>query len=422
MKKILVLLLFPFTGLRAQPALKLTLDECRSLAVQHYPLAAQQPIFKSIMEMDIQNIRTAWMPRLSFNAQATYQSDVTALPVKLPQMQIPELSKDQYRATLDLHQQIYDGGSASRQAEVRQAGEAVEEKQLHVQLYQLRQQVDNIYLNILFLNDNIELAELRKADLRTQINKVAAMVKNGVSLSTNLDVLQAELLNADQQETVLHSNRRGLLKSLSVLTGRPVGDSVIFVKPVIAGNIAGNDEEIRRPEMALYAAQKDLLVQQSALVGTRNIPRLNFFAQGGYGKPGLNMLENKFRFYYITGIQLSMPVYDWKQAHREKGSLLAQQSLVDLQKQTFVQNTALQLSEEQADIEKYKTLALSDQELVSLRTRIKNNAASQLQNGVITANDYLTDLNAENQALLNQRLHELQLLMAEISYQTTFGN
>ena len=134
------------------------------------------------------------------------------------------------------------------------------------------------------------------------------------------------------------------------------------------------------------------------------------------------MLEDEGKCYYITGLQFTMPVWDWKVAHRQRSSLTAQQSLVDLQRETFLKNTSLQLSRQQQDMEKYKTLIASDRELVALRTRISNNAASQLENGVITANDYLIDLNAENQALLNEKLHELQLVMASLTYQTTLGN
>jgi hypothetical protein len=47
---------------------------------------------------------------------------------------------------------------------------------------------------------------------------------------------------------------------------------------------------------------------------------------------------------------------------------------------------------------------------------------AQLENGVITSNDFLTDVNDENQARQNKILHEVQLLMTQYNQQTTTGN
>jgi hypothetical protein len=48
-------------------------------------------------------------------------------------------------------------------------------------------------------------------------------------------------------------------------------------------------------------------------------------------------------------------------------------------------------------------------------------AATQLENGKITVTDYLTQLNAEMQATLNQKIHEVKLMNAMTSYNTTRG-
>jgi ribosomal protein L29 len=46
----------------------------------------------------------------------------------------------------------------------------------------------------------------------------------------------------------------------------------------------------------------------------------------------------------------------------------------------------------------------------------------QFDNQIIAARDYTTELNAETQARLDQKVHELQLALARIQYQTLMGH
>jgi outer membrane protein TolC len=95
--------------------------------------------------------------------------------------------------------------------------------------------------------------------------------------------------------------------------------------------------------------------------------------------------------------------------------------VVDLQKETFVLNTNTQLKQQQSEIEKLEQLIATDQAIIDLRKSVKDAAAAQLENGVITSSDYLRELNAEDQAKQALITHQLQLLQAQINYQTILG-
>ena len=62
---------------------------------------------------------------------------------------------------------------------------------------------------------------------------------------------------------------------------------------------------------------------------------------------------------------------------------------IDVQKETFLLNTSTELKAEQSEIDKYHQLVGTDQAIIDLRTQVKKASLSQLENGVITANDYL---------------------------------
>ena len=80
------------------------------------------------------------------------------------------------------------------------------------------------------------------------------------------------------------------------------------------------------------------------------------------------------------------------------------------------------MKQQQSDIEKLEQLITTDKEIIDIRASVKDAAKAQLENGVITANDYLREINAEDQARQALITHELQLLQATINYKTISGN
>jgi outer membrane protein TolC len=107
---------------------------------------------------------------------------------------------------------------------------------------------------------------------------------------------------------------------------------------------------------------------------------------------------------------------------KERELLQVNQRMVDVQKELFMLNTNTQLKQQQAELDKLSQLVQSDQQIISIRTQVKEAANAQLSNGVITANDYLKEVNAEDQARQSLIAHQLQLIQAQINYRTLSGN
>jgi outer membrane protein TolC len=145
------------------------------------------------------------------------------------------------------------------------------------------------------------------------------------------------------------------------------------------------------------------------------------FAQGGYGRPGLNQLKNGFDFYYIGGVRFNWSLGGLYTKKKEKELVEVNKKIVDIQKETFILNTNTQLKQQQSEIDKLQQLIASDNEIIVLRESVTNAAKAQLENGVITANDYLKEVNADDQARQSLITHGVQLLQAQINYQTISG-
>lgn len=412
---ILLLLLQVITGCSQEP---LRLQKAYELARQNYPLLKQRELIKQTREFTVDNLSKGFLPQFSLNGQATYQSEVTQIKIPLPGVTVDPLNKDQYKILADISQLIYDGGMIKQQKAIQEYNESTEQQKLEVELYKLNERINQLFLGVLFLDEQLKQVELVKSDLRNGIKKVEAQVNNGVAFRSNLNLLNAELLKADQRVIELQSSRKGLLDVLSLFINLPLAENTVLEKLMARPALAS---AISRPELDLFSSQQKLLGSQATLIDARNKPRASFFWQGGYGRPGLNFLKNDFAFFYTTGLRLSWSFGGFYTRKNEKKVLELNRKTIDIQKEVFLLNTNTQLKQQQSEIDKLQKLVNTDHAIIDLRIKVKDAAKAQLENGVITANDYLRELNAEDQARQALITHEIQLIQAKINYQTISG-
>ena len=401
----------------AQTPNPITLEECYNLARQNYPLVKQQELIQKSKEYSIENISKAYLPQLAINGQATYQSEVTEIPVKLPNTIIPALSKDQYKIYAEVNQTVFDGGVKRLQKQSIDADAAVDQQKIEVELYKLKERINQLFFGILLANEQLSQTEILKKDIQLGITKTNAAIANGTALKSSADALQAEFLKTNQRSIELKSVSQAYRDMLGLFINRPLDENSVLEKPIKISAV----QTINRPELTLYNTEKKLFDIQNLLINAKNLPKAGLFLQGGYGRPALNMLKNDFNAYYIGGLRLNWSLSGLYTSKKEKALLDIKSKTVDLQKEIFLFNTNITLKKQNAEISKLEELIRSDNDIIQLRTRIKNTALTQLEYGVINSSDYLREVNAEDQAKQTQLLHEIQLLMALYDQQTTTG-
>jgi len=419
--KRLLLIIINYSLLIINPAAQepLSLQKAYDLAQQNYPLVKQRELIKQTTGYTVDNLNKGFLPQISLNGQATYQSEVTQVKIPVPGVTVDPLSKDQYKILADVNQLIYDGGMIKQQKAIQQLNEQSEQQKVEVELYKLKERINQLFLGVLFLDEQLKQVELVTADLNNGIKRVQAQVDNGVAFRSNLNVLKAELLKAEQRTIELRSTRKGFIDVLGLFTGQPLPEDTRLEKPVAAAPVIAT--AIQRPELKLYAAQEKLLGSQLKLVDSRNKPKASLFWQGGYGRPGLNFLKNEFAFFYTTGLRLNWSLGGLYTQKREKQLIELNQKTINIQQEVFEFNTNTQLKQQHAEIDKLEKLIATDNAIIDLRRKVKEAAKAQLENGVITANDYLREVNAEDQSRQSLISHQVQLLQAQINYQTILG-
>ncbi|MCD0471865.1 TolC family protein [Flavobacterium sp. JAS] len=421
MKRLLVVVLvvFPVFQFYAQQERKiLKLDDCYALAEENYPLSKKRDLIVKSSEYTIDNIAKGYYPKFDIFGQATYQSDVTKLPVRLPGLEVPILKNDQYRAYAEVNQLIYDGGALKQQKEIVEKQTKVSEQQLKVDLYAVKQRITELYFGILVFEEQLRQNDLLKNDINIGMKTVEAQLANGTAYRSNLDLLKAEYLKVDQMAIGIRNYKKSYLDMLGLFINSELASDTQLETPA---NVV-NSTEIKRPELELFSYRNESLELGKKTIEIQNLPKFNFFVQGGVGNPGLNMLEEGWKGYYIGGVKLNWSLTGLYTDKKQKQIIDINKQQLEVDKEVFLFNTNQSVKQQNAEITKLQEYLVSDNEIITLRNNVKKAALAQLENGVIDSSDYLREVNEENTATQNKIIHETDLLLAQYRQKLITGN
>ena len=410
-------LLFPIHLLMAQEAV--TLEQCQNWARENHPVLKQLDLYQQILNLKNENNATSFLPQVNLNGQATYQSAVTKIGISLPNINIPSVDKDQYKFYLDFKQTIWDGGLSKAKELINNAENAGNLQQTEVELYQVKEKVNQFFFTSFLIQENLKILEKKTETLGERRKILESAVNSGMVLSSELDQLLAELIKTEQLVIELKSNKETVLYALSILTGKTTEQLNNLKLPE---ELAVTDLPMKRPELDLFSKQNELLNANSEILQKQRNPKLFGFGQAGYGKPGLNMLNNQFDTYYLVGLGFSWNVLDWKTTSRQKQMIKLQQDIVQTKQESFVRNIDLATDQQNKQINQIAELLKTDQDLIVIRERITKTSASKLENGAITMADYIQDLNAETTARLMLETRKIQLKEVQIKLENIRGN
>jgi outer membrane protein TolC len=406
-----IFFLFPIFALAQQ---KMTLKNCYSLVHQNYPTAKQITLLQQKSDYEVNALQTGKLPKIDLNAQGTYQNQVTEIPNPF----VTPLNKDQYKASLDVNQLLYNGGLIDANTKLKEAQTKTQQQQIEVNLYQLKSKINQLFFSILLLQERKDLLITKQKQLESKIKEVKSGIQFGAILPASEKVLEAENLKIKQQLSEIQYDKKRLIENLSSLTYSTISETTILEKPIITTK---TNTTINRPELQYFELQDQQIEASKSILTKNNLPKVNAFGIAGYGNPGLNMIENSFEPIFMVGLKANWNVFDWNKTKSEKEALTVSADIVATEKETFLLNNNIQLQEINAEIQKSEANIATDTDIIVLREYVEKSASSQLKNGVITASEYLTEFTNLYEAKNSQKIHEIQLELAKANYQVAIG-
>lgn len=391
----------------------ITIEECQVKAEANYPAIAMYDIIEKTKEFNIANANKAYFPQGSFIAQGIWQSDVTSIDLEVSGFQLPTIDRDQFRVVAELNQLIWDGGRVSAQKNSIEVNAELDKRQLNNEIYTLKERVNNLYFGVLLIKEQLNQLGILEKELQRNYDNVKAYMQNGVANESDLMIVRVERLKARQQRTNLESNLMAYIQMLSVLIGEELNSDMVFVKP--DPGITTILPIINRPEILMFEAQENALESQKSLLNAGVMPTIGAFAQGGYGKPGLNMFDNQFNPYFLGGVRLTWNFSNLYTLKSDIRKIDLQKSAVNSRREIFLQNLNIVIPQQQIEIEKYRKTMQDDEEIIRLHTQIRETTEIKVENGTMTVSDLMKEIIAEESAKQAKVLHEIQFLMSVYS-------
>ncbi|MCC7001546.1 MAG: TolC family protein [Gemmatimonadaceae bacterium] len=389
-------------------------------ALARDPRRAQTRLIVEQSTLRLQNLRAERFPSMSVNAQAQHQSDVTSVP--FPGAVLP--FKDTYDANVAARVRLFDPSLDARRAAER-AQRAESEARVESALYAQRQVVNDAFFTALLLDGQREVLQAGIADLEVQQRLARERVTAGVSLPSEIAMLDAELLVRRQRLDELASGRQVALALLGDLTGRALrGDEALEVPQLDASMVraeSASDSLRLRPEYAQFASSRELLTTRRATIAAQEKPRVSAFGRTGYGRPGLNQLAREFDSYWLAGIQVEWSPFDWGTVKREREALAIQQQVVQTEEQAFAERVRRGTLSDRAAVDRLTRSLAADDAIVALRERVLAETRLRFQEGVVTVGEFVDRETELSTARLARATHRVELAQARARFLTTVG-
>ena len=423
----LLLLLAPVALASAQTSARDTvrLGSLHASAMERDPRGRQLTLLSAQSRLRQRNLDAEQRPSISIESQALYQSDVARFPLVLPGgATAPVPPHDTYDAKLVAQQRLYDPTRTPRRA-VEDALLAESQARLRATLFAVRQSVNDLYFAT--LSTQSQMAELTTTitDLEAQGRVAGARVREGSALPSESLVIRAQLLRRRQAVTELDATRRATVDILADLVGRSLDTLSVWGMPDLEADVASARTALAslraRPEYELFARSRDVLHRQDDARAALDRPRVSAFARSGYGRPGLNLLSDKFEGYWLAGVQLQWTPWTWGTVDRDREVLSLQRQIVSAEEQQFTEALRRGVAMDLATIDRLAGVGASDDEIVALRERILVETRARFSEGVITSAEYVDRQTEALSARISRSLHRVELAQARAHFLTMLG-
>lgn len=395
---------------------QVALEECVTLAQENYPLIRKYGLLAQVEEIDLSEINKSWLPQVSLYGQGTAQNETPSLPESLARvidqagMDMKGVDEWQYKAGVDIRQNVWDGGESKAQRNTARAERAERQAALDVQLYAVRERVEDLFFAILLLDEQMAQTRNMLTLLENNLDKLRVMLRHGTAMQSDVDMVEAQCLSVKQQLIQAERSSKSYREVLGLFTGKQLaGQELLKPDASIPHDLVPN-----RPELRYFEAQAQVNEAKKASVAASTMPRISLFAQAYYGYPGFDYFESMMgrdpSVNLLAGVKVSWNLDAFYHKKNENRKLRLASDNIAVERDVFLFNTNLKTRSQLNRIDELRAVMQENKRIVELRERVRKAAESQLDNGVIDVTDLLAKLTEEKQARLTASYHEIQLL------------
>ncbi len=401
------------------------LASLQQAAIDRDPRVEELDLEAQAAELRLANVAALRRPAVGVDGRAQYQSDVPHAPFTTPTgAPLFAVAKDTYDATVRVDAPLLDPTVEPRLA-VERARRDEAQARVRTALYGLRQEVNAAFFAAALTDGHLKVLEAATSDLEARLNEARARVREGAAIPAEAAAIEAVLLERQQDAAEASAARDAAFARLSDLTGLVFGADSALEMPDLAtavGEARANLDALRaRPEFAQFERSRELLQAQEDAAAASDRPRVSAFGTAGFGRPGLNFVDDAFEGYWLAGVRVQWTAWDRGTSGRDRDVLDKQQAIVAAEEAAFAARVRRGVEDDLTDIDRLAAAGAQDDRIVALREQVVRSAGAQFDEGALTGADYAN----RNTDLVNAQLargrHRVELAQARARFLTTLG-
>lgn len=397
------------TIVRSQTTDTVYLQDCINKALDNYQVILKSENNQKIIELQQLNYKLTYLPTLKLEAQATYQSQVLEIKSPFPQFEFPQMPYAQYKTYAEINQLLYDGGYINTNIKILETSKESNELKSQIDQKEIVFNVGKLFFYILSLQNQKDIFFEQQKTLQKNLQTIESAISNNANTPVNRDILKIEIIKVQQKIDEINILTEQIIKKLSVFSNQNYENTTKFCIGVL-DTIQNTPPNLKAELIDKTIEANDL---KNKLIRTSVLPQVYAFGQFGYGRPGFNMLNKDFSPFAFVGVKFTWKLWDWRTSHRNIliNNINNENLNIDKNNSIIVYNS--KLVEYNKQIELLEKNMFYDLQMIDIQQKIVETFKSQLENGLITSNQYIEQLNKLSSMQITFQLHNLQLIQCK---------
>jgi outer membrane protein TolC len=312
--------MLPFLAQAQAPADSMSLGSILTQVTSSYPAIRKIEQDLNAANAKLGLAKTAYNPDININSSYTRLGPLSSMTLALPaEMGGPQsfslYPANNFSATLDYNQTIYDFGKTSKNVAYENENKAVVSLSTDQLKQKLSLSVVNIYYSIVYLQEAIKIKDEQLNTLNEHLHFVEKKQETGSATQYEILTTKVRISGVENQKTDLRNALKVQICQLNSLLGQPEKNTLVVKKELQPLEIQKQTDSLlvlatgTRQEIKIAQEKVSLAELRYKTVTTKDYPTFNFFASGGV-KNGFFPNLNEGILNYAVGVGLRIPLYD----------------------------------------------------------------------------------------------------------------
>jgi len=312
----------------------LSLNAIIKEVVQNHPMVKKAMEDLNTSDAKIGIAQSAYLPNIDFATAYSRMGPISE--ITLPDVGTFSLMpKDNYSATINVTQTIYDFGKTEKNVLLEKQGKELNRQSVEQVRQKLSQAVIGNYFTLIYLQEAIKIKDEQLSVLNEHLRFIQKKQETGSATQYEILTTQVRISSIENQKTDLETAHQVQVCQLNTLLGKPATTPQLVKNELNPGPSSLQGDSLifsamqNRDEMKLAHEKAKLADMRYSITTSQNNPVFNGFLSGGYKNGYIPYLYDP-RANFLAGVSLKIPLFDGK---RKQYNLVQARSAIQINDQ-----------------------------------------------------------------------------------------